>query len=729
MNMIPGADVQAVIARHVLGNERENGVLGEIALHPHQREGASRARHLLDTHGGALIADDVGLGKTYLALAVARHSRRPVVVAPAALRIAWEQAARATQVAIPFVSLESLARGRSAGIAPDLVVIDEAQHLRNGNTRRFAACRSLCGDAKVLLLSATPIQNRVADLRVLLSLFLGERAQALSVEALAQLVVRREAADVVGAAALTLPVADAPRLLHPGDDVDCLERIVALPPPLTAADAGDGGALLTYTLVRQWASSRAALCGALSRRVAKAHALEDSLLAGRLPTRAELAAWTFAGGAQQLAFPLIAATTVPRDIDALLARVRGHREGVHALLAWLGVTPDPDDSRANLLRDLAAEHPLRRIVAFSEYADTVAALYRKLLPHLRVAMLTHAGGRVAGGRTTRRELITAFAPGARTRAHERDRVDLLLTTDVLSEGVGLQDASIVVHLDVPWNPARMTQRVGRVRRLGAAEPTVSVYAMAPPAPAERMLELEARLRRKMDDAARTIGVAHDVLPGIGASRDASQATQAERRATALREWRTRGDTPMAGAPVCGAVRGSRNGALLCVRVDGIEKLLAFDGRVQENAAVVDEFIRCASHESVAVDAEARDAVLSAIQGWLRERATAGLVDLPARRVAQSRRALLRRTEQIARATPRHARAALQPLLFAARGAAAASLSAGAELALEDLTRAPLGDEAWLRALGEFASSHAAARGADGLIAVLLLVSRDGSACQ
>jgi hypothetical protein len=154
---------------------------------------------------------------------------------------------------------------------------------------------------------------------------------------------------------------------------------------------------------------------------------------------------------------------------------------------------------------------------------------------------------------------------------------------------------------------------------------------------------------------------------------------------------------------------------------GAVKLLAFDGRIVDDTATVDELMRAASNDSAEVDPNRRDAAIAAVNEWLQQRQATGVVDLTARRVAIARRALLRRTERIARATPRHARASVSPLLFAARSAAAVPLSAGAERVLDELTHAPLSDEAWLRALGEFASLHAAPPSADALLAVLLLV--------
>ena len=120
--------------------------VGRIVLRPHQAEAVPRLREHLRAHGGALLADAVGLGKTFVALALAQGTRAPVVVAPAALREMWSDAARQAGVSAPrFVSVESLSRGASCALGtdePDLLIVDEAHHVRTPATRRYAAVRS-----------------------------------------------------------------------------------------------------------------------------------------------------------------------------------------------------------------------------------------------------------------------------------------------------------------------------------------------------------------------------------------------------------------------------------------------------------------------------------------------------------------------------------------------------------------------------------------------------------
>src|SRR5206468_1018403 len=162
--------------------------------------------------------------------------------------------------------------------------------------------------------------------------FLGERAHALSADELAHFVVRRVESDVSAAARLGLPRVHEPRWLRIEDDADCLDCLVALPSPLPPADGDDGGILLTYGLVRQWASSRAALRAGLWRRLARARALEDSLRLGRLPSRSELLSWACENRTQQLAFPELAVRTTTSDAERLLEQVRRHADAVRSVL-------------------------------------------------------------------------------------------------------------------------------------------------------------------------------------------------------------------------------------------------------------------------------------------------------------------------------------------------------------------------------------------------------------
>ena len=713
MRLTTPEEVRAAIARHIIGDAEQGTVLGSITLHRHQSEAVIRLREIIRQHGGALLADEVGLGKTYVGLAVAAELGRPVVVAPASLRAMWRAASERTGVDLRFVSMELLGNG---GTVPqtDLLIVDEAHHFRNHGTRRYARLAEACARSQVLLMSATPVQNALDDLRRLLALILGRHAFVLGNREMAALIVRRSASAFTGSG---LPSVAEPVPVAIESDVDCLDALCALPPPVPLSDGDDAHALLTFGLVRQWASSRAALIAALQRRVAMARAMEDALMCGRRISRAELALWRFADGAQQLAFPELTSAFTDAGPE-MLDQVRAHHDAVRALVAWLRYQADPDRVRAAQLLALAQKHRGERIVAFAEFAETIAALYRHLAPSLRAAMLTHGGGRVAGGPVSRREILRQFGSDATVPDHAR--IDLLLTTDVLSEGVDLQCASVAIHLDLPWNPARMEQRVGRLRRWGAVREVISVYLFTPPAPAERLLQLDRRLRAKLGEAARSVGLAGTILPGVARTTDAA-VQRREHSLRVLKCWlapqQRRND------PIAAAVQHAEPGAIACVRMRGVPSLLAVVGGHVESDPSPELLAALTGAKPARCTQADVAAAAHQVDEWMHRGALAGIVELPASSAARSRRRILRRVNSIARRARRHERAGIGPSLGAARRAATVTLPAGAERILDDLASAPLADEAWLRAITEFAAIHGrdAADGPDEVLALLLLV--------
>jgi len=93
-------------------------------------------------------------------------------------------------------------------------------------------------------------------------------------------------------------------------------------------------------------------------------------------------------------------------------------------------------------------------------------------------------------------------------------VDLLLSTDVLSEGQNLQQAQAVISYDMPWNPQRVVQRNGRVIRLLSPHDEVFLTTMLPePGDLEELLRLETRVRAKIR-AAGVYGMDVEVIEGI-----------------------------------------------------------------------------------------------------------------------------------------------------------------------------------------------------------------------
>ena len=717
--IVRAVDARVAIAAHWLPPSEARGELGSITLHAHQLSAVDRLRVLLREHRGALLADEAGLGKTYVAAALMREATRVLLVLPAALGAMWRDSLRAVGVSATTISYSALSRGTVPEGSYDLIVLDEAHHARTSSTLRYAVLASLTARARVLLITATPVHNRRAELAALFALFLGARAYSLSDAELALLIVRREREDV--AAAVPLPDAPAPVWIPVRDDSALLDALMALPPPVPPADGGDGGVLLAWSLLRQWASSRAALAGALKRRIARGIALESALEEGRYPDRRELRAWSCADDVIQLAFPQLVAGPASEP-HALLTLVRAHLEAVRALVSRIRASVDVDASRARSLRELCERHPGEKVLAFSQYADTVHAMYDLMREAGAVAALTSRGARIAGGRLSRQEALARFAPRAMGVASPSaaEHINLLLTTDLASEGLNLHDASVVVHLDLPWTPARMEQRVARSRRLGALHAHTWSYALAPPADAEMVLAVERRLRQKLRTMEEVIGSTGAVLPEPASNGDpvvdrigSSGAQLREQIHRALMEWS--GGVALAASSPDGdeglwiACVAAPRPALLALAMDGAQPTLGAaldDAELAVDLRIVLAAIALASGADAALDDRVRAAAVARAERWVARRAGAQAGGALAWRGA-SRRIALRRIATLASRAPHHRRALLAPLAMAARRVVSAPYALGAERVLDELASAPLPDEAWLRALASFGAMHGA----------------------
>lgn len=681
--------------------------LGGITLKPHQQSAVARAKVALEEFGGALLCDDVGMGKTFVAIAIARSFSRSLVIAPAALASMWRDALATTRTQADFLTFERLSR-TDVDLAPrehyDLVIVDEAHHVRNPATRRYHHVARLARDARVLLLTATPIHNRANDVSALLSLFLGSRARTLMPSEVARCVVRREQRALADDIAI-------PRILptqhrQVSDDPSLVQELIDLPPPLPVRDGGLGGALIGRGLVHQWASSEAALTEALRRRIAKAAALTACLESGNYPTARELEAWVYGDGALQLGFPELLSSPT-EDAGALLNSVRSHAEALQAFCERHRTDTALDAERADFLNEIRNAHPSAKVVAFAQYAETVSMLFSRLSGAGGAAMLTARGGLVAGGKLTRREALARFAPLA-LRAQLpplAERIDLLLTTDLLSEGVNLQDAEVVIHLDLPWTAARMEQRVGRVARMGSSHPRVNVYVLRPPASAAAVLGSELVVQRKWAVAKRAIG--SSVRPPFSRRVDSeadspaldSVPAKTERLRAILEGWRrphTASDSIDVSVTSVGAAQA---GFVAAVSVEEKPLLLtSVSGCVSADLdSQIAACLLCEGAELI-TDPDDCDFAIKQIHAWLEHdlaSVTAGVGGSQSR----ARKRILSRIDSAIQNAPPHVRTTRSRAATRARNIATGQHGVAFEAELESLAHSPLPDKEWLDAIG------------------------------
>ena len=495
-------------------------------LAPHQVPAAERLTAIIARHGGALLADEVGLGKSYVALAVALARHQPfTLVVPAVLVSQWRDLlTRFGQHAVPIITHESLSTGaRVVGAqhaAPlhrtaTLFVIDEAHRFRNPDTNRYRALARLVVGSRVLLVTATPIHNCVSDLLHLLRLFLRDHAlAALGLPSLRN-AARREADRSLAYAAVSRVIVARSRervragydggpvsMVFPRSTTETLragpgsEALISdLVAGVARLRAGAGAApLLRLMLLRRLGSSLSAFRTALTRHDAYLDLAARAATEGRALTPREFQR-CFPRAAesdiQLVLFPLLleqgsAGATPFADDRRILARLRELLARAPAL-----------DPKADALEALLTARPEKTVV-FTDAQPTARYLLQRLR-HRRVAAVFGHVGRFASGEAPRQEVLRAFAPRAQggTRPVAALETDVLIATDLLSEGLNLQDAQRVVHYDLPWSPARLAQRVGRIDRLGSSHDSITTVTFLPPAALARALAMEERLARKV----------------------------------------------------------------------------------------------------------------------------------------------------------------------------------------------------------------------------------------
>jgi hypothetical protein len=519
---------------HLLLPHATPAQLGDITLAPHQQDAIARLLSLLHQHAGALLADDVGTGKTFIALGVASHYRSPLILAPAALRNHWRTALARTRQTIPIRSIQQLSlTPPPTTLSPDLVIIDEAHHLRTHSTNRYRHTAHLCQHAHVLLLSATPIHNSTNDLHHLFAL----ANTTLTTTQIASLIVRRTRTTTPSPTIAPRPRVHTATPLPTEETPDITHTITTLPLPTPPAIT----ALLHLGLLRHWMSSAGALLHALSTLRARLIALDLALLAGT-PTDAHTIARQLAGpDALQLGLldtPHTQHTTAPSR-DAV-------QHALHAVLALrthvAQLAPARDHARAQQLLAVRDQHAPAPVIAFSQFTATIRALGRTLRHTPGVATLTGTRATIASGPLPRSALLRLIAPHAHhaPTPPQHQTVSLLLTTDALSEGLDLSDASAVIHLDLPWTDTRLAQRVGRIARLGSPHGAVTQYHCQSAVPPEQARAQIERLRAKQQSAESLIGPS--AIPTLSRSdppptRHAAQReTQRERITLRAQRW-------------------------------------------------------------------------------------------------------------------------------------------------------------------------------------------------
>jgi hypothetical protein len=410
----------------------------------------------------------------------------------------------------------------------------------------------------------------------------------------------------------------------------------------------------------------------------------------------------------------------------LLEAVRPHLNALREFRTRFPSASALDTERAEIMADIRSSHPGAKIVAFAQYSETVSMLFRQLAAAGRVAMLTSHGARVAGGALTRRDAIGRFAPLAThfPPPGPADAIDLLLTTDLLSEGVNLQDAEVVVHLDIPWTLARMEQRVGRVARMGSSHARVHVHVLRPSRSAAVGLGNEMIVQRKWAIARRSVGTSapnplseSEHAEGVASTsnqspfanvsvRDSlteSTPAKTERLRSILQSWVTC-DEEDSEDMIVATVKSLRSGFVAAVFMDDRPQLLV--GLEHEVSSDLDDQIAAclrAGSDEIPTDAADSERAIRALRSWYTHERASAAAGVGASSTVR-RRQITNRIDLAIQSAPPHLRSTRSVLAARARRVATTQQCAAVELELDSLLHSDLPADEWLDAVAGLESS-------------------------
>ena len=454
---------------------------------------------------GALLADPVGSGKTYVALAVAAalNRRSPIAcLVPATLVSQWCSVAVQVGIDVEVGSHEQASRGRLPAVSHGPVIIDESHHFRNPCTRRYEFTAPWLAGRQVLLISATPVVNRLADL--VHQLLLGIRDDALTADGLVSLqkgIMRGQALSALARIVIEEPAAGGHRpsrsaAVSPASEQECvlagaaMERIGRLRLSRHAPTAS----LVRGVLLRAACSSAAALGGALRRyRTLLLHA-RDAHESGRSLKRAEIR--RFAGEIQEqlVLWALVHDGHSEGEGGGGLELDLADIETLDPIIAETAACVAGPDPKLDRLDAILADR--RPTLVFVTRRETV----RHLRNRLRAGPLAWCTGQRAGigsGTLPRQVVLGWFRTTASRLLPSVPLPPLhLIATDVAAEGLDLQRAARVVHYDAPWTPMRLEQREGRAIRLGSEHERVEVVRFLSPPALEALVRIEGTLTAK-----------------------------------------------------------------------------------------------------------------------------------------------------------------------------------------------------------------------------------------
>ena len=542
----------------------------------YQMDAVKQGLGIIRKHNGVIIADVVGLGKSIIASAITYNLKmKAVIIAPPHLCDQWLDYSYDFDLTSKIYSSGSIEQALEEDDGEEkIIIVDEAHKYRNENTEDYGNLHKLCQGKKVILLTATPFNNRPQDIFSMIRLFqipakstirtvdnLSYRFQELireykkiekaqkeksktgaeiktEVNAIARrirdilspVVIRRSRIDLeeikeykedLALQKISFPEVMPPELatynLGPLSDlyIKTLEEIspesgkggfqgvrynpahylkeehkLAYAEEFTGLKGKEAIGLLEQgqanlakfmrrLLVRRFESSIYSFRRSLDSIITSSEKIKnyyDKL--GKVPVykKGDLPAVETlldSTGEELVNIDEILAKQLERDLhwiekEKLEENFIKELDKDIKLLKTVQEDWDPKAVKSDpkvegfkaILKARLKENPKRKIIVFTEFADTAAYLGEAIKTDFRVFKYSSADSSKENKKIIRRNFDASY-----TVEKQENNFDILVATDAMSEGINLHRAGIVFNYDMPYNPTRVIQRVGRINRV------------------------------------------------------------------------------------------------------------------------------------------------------------------------------------------------------------------------------------------------------------------------
>jgi len=194
------------------------------------------------------------------------------------------------------------------------------------------------------------------------------------------------------------------------------------------------------------------------------------------------------------------------DMELLKNHIRSDIDLLEKISALVAPITADKDGKLMALKKLLAKKPLNgaKQLIFTQYADTAKYLFDCLNPDGKKKDVEV----IYSGDKSKEKVVGRFAPKANPEyrfAKDEPELMTVIATDVLAEGLNLQDCDNIINYDLHWNPVRLIQRFGRIDRIGSDHEVVNGFNFLPELEIEKHLKLHEKLDHRIQEIHDTIG--------------------------------------------------------------------------------------------------------------------------------------------------------------------------------------------------------------------------------